>query len=746
MEQRNFKVLIVGGSIAGLGLANMLEQVGIDFLVLEAHPEIAPQVGASIGFFPNGCRILDQIGCYDAIRRKLDHERMDLSLNSCTGVPLSCIPFAAQHLMERHGYGLIFVDRQMAIEVLYNNLKDKSKVFVDKRVVTVTPLANGVQVMTKDGATYTGDILVGADGVYSTIRKEMWRLGDELAPGRFPQADRTDVPCDYHCMFGISKNVVGLNKSSTQTVLGHNNSYLVIDGPGSRTYWFSFTQRNHRRLLGLENEIPRGFTQEEKAALVEKYWSDPISRTATFGDLYMNRTIAVLTALPEFVYTEWHFGRIITTGGAAHKFHPISGQGGNHVLETAAALTTEIYNMLNALQPGQRPCDSDITAAFQRTQECRRAPVIKAVNNSHLQQRIVACETPFFELITRVSSFLGPEGTLGRLANAALPAQRLPMLPMPKRPRFEPYHDELPAKSLGGLGFSILISTGLFTGLLYAAVNGGHRSPLFLFPDSGSDPLQSAYLFPILVIWTLESYRNGNTISSVSFPVVFGIAAQLLGLGIVAPIYFLLSVWSNVRNMYTRAVGRPIPVSVARTILPAVFLSFAVSIVSTPSGPILHSPIYLPRVSLPVLVAFHTYIAKRLLELGSPPDAFDMYKKADVKPLRNAYMVSFLLSACAHIVLLSLPKDASSLQSQLSAPLSKNNDFTIFALATAIFCLHSVYELRRTGWATTKQAFVAALAVLVSQPLVGPVAAYAAVWFWREDVWSREVDLQGRKD
>ncbi|KAF7351055.1 Monooxygenase FAD-binding protein [Mycena sanguinolenta] len=666
---------------------------------------------------------------------------MDISMfyNSRQGIPLSCIPHAGQHFIKRHGYGIIFIDRQMAIEVLYNNLKDKSKVLVDKRVVTVTPLANGVQVTTKDGATYTGDILVGADGVHSTIRKEMWRLDDELAPGRFPQADRTDVPCDYHCMFGISKNVIGLNKSSAQTVLGHNNSYLVVDGPGSRTYWFLFS-KNERRLRGMEKEIPRSFTNEEEEGIGREALERPYNLQSDVRRSVYEPYVGRLDRDSGICQHGMVFGRTIITGDAVHKFNPISGLGGNNALETAATLTTELVIMLKALPPGQRPSDVDITAAFQRTQDCRRAPVTEAVDISHQQQSILACETLLFKVLTRIIiPLLGVELTFERFADSFVPARRLPMLPMPKRPRFEPFHDELPAKPLGGLRFSILISTGLFSGLLCAAVNGEHRSPLFLFPNSGSDPLQSAYLFPILVVWTLESYRNGNTISLVSFPAVFGVASQLVGLGIVAPIYFLLSVWSNARNMYARAVGRPIPVAVARTILPAVFLSLAVSFVSTPGGPILHSPIHLPCASLPVLVSFHTYIAKRLLELNSPPDAFDMYKKADVKPLRNAYMASFLLSACAHIALLFLPKDASSLQSQLSAPLSKNNDFTIFALATAIFCLHSVYELRRTGWATTKQALVAALAVLVSQPLVGPVAVYAAVWYWREGVWSQDV-------
>lgn len=68
MSSKPFKVIIAGGSIAGLTLANMLEKLGIDFVVLEAYKEIAPQVGASIGLLPNGLRVLDQLGLYPAIR------------------------------------------------------------------------------------------------------------------------------------------------------------------------------------------------------------------------------------------------------------------------------------------------------------------------------------------------------------------------------------------------------------------------------------------------------------------------------------------------------------------------------------------------------------------------------------------------------------------------------------------------------------------------------------------------------
>jgi 2-polyprenyl-6-methoxyphenol hydroxylase-like FAD-dependent oxidoreductase len=64
MARHSCKIIIVGGSVAGLALASMLEQVGIDFIVLEAGKEIHPQVGGGISVQPQMARILDQIGCW----------------------------------------------------------------------------------------------------------------------------------------------------------------------------------------------------------------------------------------------------------------------------------------------------------------------------------------------------------------------------------------------------------------------------------------------------------------------------------------------------------------------------------------------------------------------------------------------------------------------------------------------------------------------------------------------------------
>jgi FAD dependent monooxygenase len=58
------RVIIVGGSVAGLTLAHCLAKANISHVVLEKRAEISPQEGAFLGIWPNGGRIFDQLGVY----------------------------------------------------------------------------------------------------------------------------------------------------------------------------------------------------------------------------------------------------------------------------------------------------------------------------------------------------------------------------------------------------------------------------------------------------------------------------------------------------------------------------------------------------------------------------------------------------------------------------------------------------------------------------------------------------------
>ena len=67
--ERPFRIIVVGGGIAGLVASNCLQKLGIDHVVLEKHAEIAAPVGAGISMWPQTMRILHQLGIMDTVKR-----------------------------------------------------------------------------------------------------------------------------------------------------------------------------------------------------------------------------------------------------------------------------------------------------------------------------------------------------------------------------------------------------------------------------------------------------------------------------------------------------------------------------------------------------------------------------------------------------------------------------------------------------------------------------------------------------
>lgn len=65
-DRRSFRVIIVGGGVAGLAAAHAFQKAKIDHVVLEKGV-IAPALGASIGIYPHGSRILQQFGVLKAV-------------------------------------------------------------------------------------------------------------------------------------------------------------------------------------------------------------------------------------------------------------------------------------------------------------------------------------------------------------------------------------------------------------------------------------------------------------------------------------------------------------------------------------------------------------------------------------------------------------------------------------------------------------------------------------------------------
>lgn len=85
---------------------------------------------------------------------------------------------------------MLFLDRQQLIETLFQKLVDKSRIYASCGALKVEYMDQGVRVETYDGRVFTGNIVVGADGVHSQVRQEMWRIMDAQIPGSPATDDR----------------------------------------------------------------------------------------------------------------------------------------------------------------------------------------------------------------------------------------------------------------------------------------------------------------------------------------------------------------------------------------------------------------------------------------------------------------------------------------------------------------------------------------------------------------------------
>ncbi|KAJ5841870.1 hypothetical protein N7534_011700 [Penicillium rubens] len=730
MDQKQFKVVIVGGGIAGLTLALMLERNGIDFVVLEAYGSIAPQVGASFGVLPNGFRILDQLGCYESVLKMAEYPVDKFHFRDSQGQPFWTFDNFDETSIGRHGYPVVFLDRRMLIEVLYEKIQDKSKVITSERVHSIENGTSSVTVTTTTGQTYIGNIVVGADGIHSKVRQEMWKAAEKIDPTWIDPTEESGMkikpealwkywltlvkalPATYACIFGISKGVKGIEKGTMNSVFNEHYSYLVPSGPGDLTYWF-LVRNMGKTYYGAD--IPR-FTKEEEETFAMEHLDDQITPTLQFSALYKSKIASAYSSLPEYVYKRWHFQRTMTIGDASHKFEPLTGQGGNNAMETAASLTNHLVAALRNCQSGTLS-SADITKVFENVQQQREKRAWGLVKASHARQRLDCLETPFMKFMARYVLPRFPKSVvLSKWIDTYSPAVSLDMLPLPHRPREIAYFDErfrVPSSRgvvtillyvayflLAWLGYrqlSTAIRENGTMGLVRQAIQnhsvllpGGVEAPLrqvytglgpvdlilkilvtiFLPAVSNfstpEQPLQVLYflasMMPIIAIWTVEGFRPRNKWTLLATPTLWAVLYQLRGIGLIAPLYFASSTYISSGIQYFSPSTRTLPQSTARAILPALVLGFVVPTIMLffPLADALNTRqvfivLWQPA---PVYVVILTQIFSRIITLigsdtpAKADSAAESNYNRDIPHLQTLYAVAGCVSACFHVAML----------------------------------------------------------------------------------------------
>nr|AGN73056.1 FAD dependent monooxygenase [Epichloe funkii] len=357
----DFKVIIVGGSVAGLSLAHCLEKIGVSFVVLEKGNQIAPQLGASIGILPNGGRILDQLGIFHSIEDEIE------PLESAMMRYPDGFSFKSQYPQALHtsfGYPVAFLERQRFLQILYDKLKSKDCVFTNKRVVSIASGQDKVTAKTSDGAKYLADIVIGADGVHSIVRSEIWRHLKENSQISVLEAPNASIKHDYSCIYGISLNVPQIILGIQLNCLDDGVSIHLFTGKQSKLFWFVIIKTPQASFAKVEID-----NTHTARCICEGLRTKKVSDTLCFEDVWSRCTIFKMTPLEEGVFKHWNYGRLACIGDAIRKMAPNNGQGANMAIEDACSLA----NILQKKISHGSIRDQDINSMFQEFSMAQRA-------------------------------------------------------------------------------------------------------------------------------------------------------------------------------------------------------------------------------------------------------------------------------------------------------------------------------------------------------------------------------------
>ncbi|MEU0007899.1 NAD(P)/FAD-dependent oxidoreductase [Streptomyces sp. NPDC006314] len=317
------RVLVIGGGIAGAATALGLHKAGHDVTVFEAHPDTAEDIGAFLTLASNGMRALAQLDATDAVTA-IGFPLTSLRLLDSQGTEVAHAP-----LGEATDPALRYrcVRRGELNAALQGEAARRGIPFHHgARLESVTDGPDGITARFADGTSATGDLLVGADGLNSTVR----RL---ITPGVRP------TYAGQRVFYGYSATAPGADPTGTITMVrGSGAAVGYAVSPTGETYWFA-------RVGG--DPLPAGAPAQRSAALREQLLpllrsdSTPAAGLVAAADDAI--TVTNASELP--LGATWRSGRILLIGDAAHAASPATGQGASMALEDAVVLAKALRDL-----------------------------------------------------------------------------------------------------------------------------------------------------------------------------------------------------------------------------------------------------------------------------------------------------------------------------------------------------------------------------------------------------------------
>ncbi|MEU9544310.1 MULTISPECIES: FAD-dependent oxidoreductase [Streptomyces] len=315
------EIIVIGGGIAGTATALALHKAGFDVTVYEAHPESAEDIGAFLTLASNGMRALAQIDASVAVT-EVGFPLRAMSVLDAAGTEVARMPLGEAHdpLLAYRCLRRGEFNAALQAEAARRGIALRR----GTRLASVENGRDGVTARFTDGSTATGDLLIGADGLNSTVR-------ESIAPRTQPCFAGESV------FYGYADEAPLIAETGRITMVrGGAAAFGCAVSPGGETYWFA-------RVAGeplSAYDIAHGTPGHWRGLLLPLLRGDATPAADVVAATTDRIMVTNATEIP--TGTPWRHGRTLIIGDAAHAASPATGQGASMALEDAVVLAKSL--------------------------------------------------------------------------------------------------------------------------------------------------------------------------------------------------------------------------------------------------------------------------------------------------------------------------------------------------------------------------------------------------------------------
>lgn len=366
MSTENRRVLIVGASIAGPALAYWLHRHGFAPTVLERAPELRPG-GYKIDIRGAAIDVVDRMGLKHQLE-DLETDMQFMSFVNSAGKRLANVP--ADLFMGR-GEADLEVMRGDLSRILYDATKADAEYLFGDTVTGLHQTADAVEVTFQHGEPRTFDLVIGADGLHSSVRDSAF--GDE---SKF-------VHQLHHAVsIGTVPNHLSLDRWE-----------LIYSRPGRTVNLYSTGKNADAKALLLFTAPDLVYDRKDIAAqkqLLRSTFADNGWETDRLLDGIDQAADFYFDTVSQVEFDQYAVGRVSLVGDAAYCPSFASGQGSSLALVGAYVLAGELKAAAGDHRKAFTRYEEEMRPFVARNLQLGRANLGRMVSKSDFQSRIGA--------------------------------------------------------------------------------------------------------------------------------------------------------------------------------------------------------------------------------------------------------------------------------------------------------------------------------------------------------------------